>query len=40
MSSLLDDDLDPRAGMAMMNKIMTEDDQYDSYLESYQPEAP
>jgi hypothetical protein len=29
ISSLFDDDLDPRVGMAMMNKIMAEDDQYD-----------
>ncbi len=34
-----DDDLNPRVGMATINKIMTDDDQNDPYLENYQPDA-
>ena len=39
LASLFTDDLDPRVGMAMMNRIMEEDDKEDPLLESYQPEA-
>jgi hypothetical protein len=39
LAKLLSDDLDPRIGMAMMNRVMEDDDKEDPLLESYQPEA-
>jgi hypothetical protein len=39
LTSLFSNDLDPRIGMAVMNRVMEDDDKEDPLLESYQPEA-